>query len=213
MTLSVENITFDSTDPDRLAEWWAGVVDGTVNPLAPGFFVTVSRPGGPGLAFQKVDDPTPGKNRVHVDFSAPDLEAEVTRQLQLFRELFGRDPTHLDSHQHRHRGEPLRSVLRNLGSRLGVPVRDLEPDVTYRGDFYGQTGRGEPLPAAIELAAFLRIVASLPDGVTELGCHPASEPETASSYAAERVAELYVLCDPRVREAVGAAGVELRSFA
>ncbi|HET7128705.1 MAG TPA: ChbG/HpnK family deacetylase [Gaiellaceae bacterium] len=150
---------------------------------------------------------------VRVEESGEEVEAEVTRQLQLFRELFGRDPTHLDSHQHRHRGEPLRSVLRNLGSRLGVPVRDLEPDVTYRGDFYGQTGRGEPLPAAIELAAFLRIVASLPDGVTELGCHPASEPETASSYAAERVAELHVLCDPRVREAVGAAGVELRSFA
>ncbi|MDT5235407.1 MAG: hypothetical protein QOF47_1394, partial [Mycobacterium sp.] len=37
MTLSVENITFDSTDPDRLAEWWASVVDGTVNALAPGF--------------------------------------------------------------------------------------------------------------------------------------------------------------------------------
>jgi predicted enzyme related to lactoylglutathione lyase len=84
MALSVENITFDSTDPDRLAEWWARVVDGTVNPLAPGFFLTVSRPaGGPGLAFQKVDDPTPGKNRVHVDFSAPDLEAEVTRLVDL----------------------------------------------------------------------------------------------------------------------------------
>ncbi|MDT5070376.1 MAG: hypothetical protein QOK02_6531, partial [Mycobacterium sp.] len=70
MALSVVNITFDSTDPDRLAEWWARVVGGTVNALAPGFFLTVSRPAGPGLAFQKVDDPTPGKNRVHVDFSA-----------------------------------------------------------------------------------------------------------------------------------------------
>jgi predicted enzyme related to lactoylglutathione lyase len=83
MALSVENITFDSTDPDKLAEWWARVVDGTVNPLAPGFFVTVTRPAGPGLAFQKVGDPTPGKNRVHVDFSAPDLEAEVKRLVDL----------------------------------------------------------------------------------------------------------------------------------
>jgi Glyoxalase-like domain len=64
MALDVVNITFDSTDPDKLAEWWARAVDGTVNALAPGFFVTVSRPGGgPGLAFQKVGDPTPGKNR------------------------------------------------------------------------------------------------------------------------------------------------------
>ena len=79
MSLSVENITFDCTDPDKLAEWWAGVVNGTVNALAPGFFVTLTRPGGPGLAFQKVGDPTPGKNRLHIDFSAPDLEAEVKR--------------------------------------------------------------------------------------------------------------------------------------
>jgi len=83
MALSVENITFDSTDPDRLAEWWARAVDGTVNALAPGFFVTVTRPAGPGLAFQKVDDPTPGKNRVHVDFSSADLEAEVKRLVDL----------------------------------------------------------------------------------------------------------------------------------
>ena len=34
------------------------------------FFITVSRPDGAGLAFQKVDEPTPGKNRVHIDFHA-----------------------------------------------------------------------------------------------------------------------------------------------
>jgi predicted enzyme related to lactoylglutathione lyase len=83
MTLCVENITFDSTDPDQLAEWWAGAVNGTINALAPGFFVTVTRQRGPGLAFQKVDDPTPGKNRVHIDFSAADLEAEVKRLVGL----------------------------------------------------------------------------------------------------------------------------------
>ncbi|MGX9788171.1 VOC family protein [Mycobacterium sp. MMS18-G62] len=83
MALDVVNITFDSTDPDRLADWWARAVDGTVNALAPGFFVTVSRPGGPGLAFQKVGDPTPGKNRVHIDFAAADMEAEVKRLVDL----------------------------------------------------------------------------------------------------------------------------------
>jgi len=83
MALDVVNITFDSTDPDKLADWWAKAVAGTVNPLAPGFFVTVDRPGGPGLAFQKVDDPTPGKNRVHIDFHTADMEAEVKRLVDL----------------------------------------------------------------------------------------------------------------------------------
>jgi predicted enzyme related to lactoylglutathione lyase len=90
MTLSVVNITFDSADPDRLAEWWARAVDGTVNALAPGFFVTVARPGLPGLAFQKVEDPTPGKNRVHIDFTAADMEAEVKRLVDLGASETGR---------------------------------------------------------------------------------------------------------------------------
>ena len=38
--------------------------------------------GGPvTLAFQKVDDPTPGKNRLHLDLLADDLDAEVDRLL------------------------------------------------------------------------------------------------------------------------------------
>ena len=31
------------------------------------------------LAFQQVDDPTPGKNKVHLDLSTDDLDAEVER--------------------------------------------------------------------------------------------------------------------------------------
>lgn len=83
MGLKTENITIDTTDPEKLADWWARVLDGQLNPVAPPFFVVVSLPDGPGLAFQKVDDPTPGKNRVHIDFSAPDMEAEVERLVGL----------------------------------------------------------------------------------------------------------------------------------
>jgi predicted glycoside hydrolase/deacetylase ChbG (UPF0249 family) len=56
------------------------------------------------------------------------------------------------------------------------------------------------------------VLSSLPSGVTELGCHPGAEPEMGSSYAIERLRELEVLCDPRVRAAVEAEGIELRSF-
>jgi hypothetical protein len=83
MTFAVENITFDTIDPEKLAGWWARAIDGQVNPIALPFFVTVTRPEGPGLAFQKVDDPTPGKNRVHIDFGADDVEAEVKRLVEL----------------------------------------------------------------------------------------------------------------------------------
>jgi predicted enzyme related to lactoylglutathione lyase len=90
MPLKVESITFDSTDPDKLADWWASVTDGTTNVVAPGFFVIVNAPRGPQLAFQKVDDPTPGKNKVHIDFVAPDMDAEVKRLVGLGASETGR---------------------------------------------------------------------------------------------------------------------------
>src|ERR1043165_7406537 len=72
MALKAENTTIDTTDPEKLAEWWARALNGEVNAVAPPFFVVVAVPEGPGLAFQQVEDPTPGKNRIHVDFSTPD---------------------------------------------------------------------------------------------------------------------------------------------
>jgi Glyoxalase-like domain len=91
MALKTENITFDTTDPERLAGWWARALDGEVNPIAPPFFVVVSRPEGPGLAFQQVEEPTPGKNKVHLDFSTDDVEAEVARLVELGATETGRN--------------------------------------------------------------------------------------------------------------------------
>ncbi len=81
MTLSIGMITFDTLDAATLAQWWARQVGGEVRDESGGWFVTVSRPDGSTLAFQKVFDPTPGKNRVHIDFHAQDREAEVERLL------------------------------------------------------------------------------------------------------------------------------------
>jgi len=141
------------------------------------------------------------------------VEAEVAAQLASFLSVFGRPPTHLDSHQHRHLEEPVRSVVVETGARLGVPVRECTPRIQYRGDFYGQSGRGEPVPQAITVDALLGLLGSLPNGVTELGCHPATEAEEGSSYSSERPLELEALCDSRVRAAVREGGIELRSFA
>lgn len=79
MTLSLEMITVDCVDPDTLAQWWAQAVGGTVSALMPGEFMVVEKSSWLKLGFQRVDDPTPGKNRVHLDFTAADQEAEVAR--------------------------------------------------------------------------------------------------------------------------------------
>jgi predicted enzyme related to lactoylglutathione lyase len=79
MALKVEMVTFDCSDPAKLAGWWAEHFEGKPRELLPGEFFAVSRSEGPQLGFQKVPDPTPGKNRVHLDFVAADVDAEVSR--------------------------------------------------------------------------------------------------------------------------------------
>ncbi|MET0318504.1 MAG: VOC family protein [Rhodococcus fascians] len=79
MTLKMETVAFDCTNPEELAGWWAAQFDGEVNVVVPGEFVLVSRSDGPQLGFQNVPDPTPGKNKLHLDFSTDDVEAEVAR--------------------------------------------------------------------------------------------------------------------------------------
>src|SRR3954447_18917940 len=65
------------------------------------------------------------------------VAAEVSRQIQMFRELMGRQPSHIDSHQHVHRSEPVRSVVFAAAAELGVHVRHFGA-ARYCGAFYGQ---------------------------------------------------------------------------
>ena len=139
-------------------------------------------------------------------------EAEIRRQITTFAQLLGHGPTHLDSHQHVHREQPLRSIVADVSLELGIPLRDSNPEVQYRGDFYGQTARGESMHEAIRVEALLKVLANLPLGITELGCHPATTPDSDLSYGIERSLELQTLCDPRVRKALQDHGIRLCSF-
>lgn len=141
------------------------------------------------------------------------IAAELQRQLNCFRELIGRDPTHLDSHQHVHRSEPARSMFLRVAHELGIPLRDCDPTVRYRGDFYGQTGRGEPCPGAIETDRLIALLRTLPAGITELGCHPGDGDDLDTMYRDERRREVEALCDPRVRAAIEATNIRLLSYA
>ncbi len=156
-----------------------------------------------------------GEWMVAYERCASDDEAAVERecrgQLEAFRRLIGRDPTHLDSHQHLHMSEPVAAVAARLAAELGRPLRAHE--IPYEGGFYGQTGKGEPVPEGIGVESLIGIISSLPAGWTELGCHPGLGMGDESSYGREREAEVRTLCDPRVREALEREGVALRSFA
>lgn len=141
-----------------------------------------------------------------------EIGAEIAGQLERFRTLLGRNPSHLDSHQHVHRRDPARSASLGLAEELGVPLRHFDPRVRYCGEFYGQSGTGEQMPTLITPEALVRVLSTLPEGMSELCCHPGKGRIPGSSYGPERGRELAALCDLRAREAVEAAGVALASF-
>jgi chitin disaccharide deacetylase len=136
---------------------------------------------------------------------------EVFRQLSTFRRLVRREPSHIDSHQHVHRTEPVRSVLQKLARTINVPLR-LFSNVHYCGDFYGQMADGTSLPDNISIRGLKKKLAALSPGITELGCHPAKSVDFDNVYMVERLQELAVLCDAQVRSFVTKSRIELCSF-
>jgi chitin disaccharide deacetylase len=138
---------------------------------------------------------------------------ELARQLTMFRRLVGRDPSHLDSHQHVHREQPVRSLLLIVAEELAIPLREFSSVVRYLGDFYGQSADGYPLPDRVSVDALIEVLAKLPHGAfTELGCHPGYADDLDTMYRDERALEVAVLCDQRLRSAIDAYGVRLCSF-
>jgi predicted glycoside hydrolase/deacetylase ChbG (UPF0249 family) len=139
-------------------------------------------------------------------------EDEVRAQLELFRDLVGGEPTHLDSHQHVHRTEPARSAIAQLAAELCIPARELTSYAIYCGDFYGQSASGVPFPEALTSAALIELLRTCGPGVTEVGCHPAAWLDFESAYRAERLMELDVLCSHEVHSLFARGEVELISF-
>jgi predicted glycoside hydrolase/deacetylase ChbG (UPF0249 family) len=144
--------------------------------------------------------------------NADAVKAEMSAQLHLFRRLLGRDPTHLDSHQHVHLEEPARSTAVEVSKELGIPLRACTEGIDYCGDFYGQSELGEPFPDGVTVERVLQIVRLLRPGITEVGCHPGGDDGLQTMYRDERILEVAVLTDPQVRQALVEMDIRLISF-
>lgn len=77
---AVCEVVIDCHDPRRLAEFWSHVVGGEPR-VRSGDWATVRdpRPGGVLVAFQRVPEGKPGKNRVHLDIWSDDIPADTAR--------------------------------------------------------------------------------------------------------------------------------------
>ena len=155
------------------------------------------------------------------DAKPEEVLAEARAQLRRFRELMGRDPTHMDSHHHSHReSSAVLDALCTLAWETGIPVRNASPTV---GDRLRREGIRttdhfveEFYDKGATLEAVVRILGELKPGTTELMCHPAvvdAELRDTSGYAEPRTRELEVLTNHEVRQVLQAAGIQLMNFA
>lgn len=145
------------------------------------------------------------------------VKKELQRQYQRCCDLLGRPPTHLDSHHHVHLRREFKPLFFAWAEEQRLPLRSLGP-VHYNGGFYGQwydeEWRPHPAPELISVENIAHILRALPDGVTELACHPGYvTPDLDSSYMAEREIELATLLDPRVLTLIRELDIKLINFA
>jgi len=141
------------------------------------------------------------------------VRAELARQLEVFSELTGQLPTHVDSHHHVHRRPELAAIAQELVKPLGVPLRE-DGRVTFIGGFYAQW---EWLITDLNHVSSEFLIWILRnevgEGWTELGCHPGYVSDDFKSvYRTEREVELRTLTDPVVRAEIEALGIRLASY-
>lgn len=148
-----------------------------------------------------------------------EVRAEIRHQLELFRRMTGRLPTHLDSHHHSHRHPAVLDALIQVAREHHLPVRRSSIDIgrrlaaeglrtTDRFDegFFGETAT---------LANLIDTLRGLRTGTTELMCHPGyadDELRRTSDYADDRDRELRLLTHPEAVAAVRECGITLAHF-
>jgi predicted enzyme related to lactoylglutathione lyase len=92
MANRITTVVVDCAEPAALADFYCAVLDWTVTERSDdGGWIEIAPPGQPEkgpvptLLFLRVPDPTPGKNRLHLDLNATDRDqdAELQRLLDL----------------------------------------------------------------------------------------------------------------------------------
>jgi predicted glycoside hydrolase/deacetylase ChbG (UPF0249 family) len=148
-----------------------------------------------------------------------EVRRELEAQINVFQVLARKPPTHLDSHHHAALHPSIAPVFAAVARERSLPVRAANeetrgmlraagvrtPDRFY-GGFHAQAATFETLEG---------LLGKLPDGSSELMCHPGKVDEAlreASSYVEERELELEILCDEAIRSLVRSRGIRLVGF-
>lgn len=151
-----------------------------------------------------------------------EIKQELKAQFARFVELFGRLPTHIDSHHHVHLFAPIFPIVEAFAKEQGVAIR-IDRDEIRKGEIvlrgakstqgFDSTFYGEAISEALFLNTLDQATARGDESV-EIMCHPSFIDNTilASKYCYPRLAELDVLTSASLKQAIAERGFRLGTF-
>ena len=162
-----------------------------------------------------------------------EVKAEWRAQIEAYITAARSQPTHLDSHHHSSFFSPaLFKAMLELAKEYNCAVRypftqvsrELEETAKVAADLVREFDPKRPDTFVVDFYDegattdnLLKIINHLPEGTTEIMCHPGYVDQTfaekESVYNFQREREVTILTDPAVKKAIQANGIELISFA
>lgn len=129
---------------------------------------------------------------------------EFIEQVELFTKLTGKLPDHIDGHYHIHKLPLIFPFISKFASKNNIPLRD--NGVNFIRTFYGMNDEKK-----ISTAELITIFQELPEGNSELMCHPAKYTDDleSSSYKKQRETELNSLTSDGTKKAIEVLNIKL----
>lgn len=162
------------------------------------------------------------------DFDFNEVRNEWKAQIEAFIAT-GRRPDHLDSHHHSsYLNQALFTAMLELAREYDLPIRlpskseSSSPEIESLMQILGHHPVRFPsscitafFDEAVSIANLTKIVSELPEGVSEMMCHPGyvdSELMEGSSYTSARETELRILTSKEIKAYIEESGVSLARF-
>ncbi|MCZ5218007.1 chitin disaccharide deacetylase [Escherichia fergusonii] len=151
-----------------------------------------------------------------------EISLELASQYQRFIELFGRKPTHIDSHHHVHMFPQIFPIVARFAAEQGIALRIDRQAVFNDSDLPGELRSSQGFSSAfygeeISNALFLKVLddsSHRGERSLEVMCHPAFIDNTIrqSAYCFPRLTELDVLTSASLKYAIAERGYRLGSY-
>ncbi len=162
------------------------------------------------------------------NFDLNEVKIEWQTQIEAFIS-YGRRPDHLDSHHHISYSSPaLFAVMLDLANEYNLPIRfpcksedssfEIEPLIQILNQYpisVPQLCITAFYDEGVSIANLSSIISALPEGVSELMCHPGyadSELIEGSTYTTAHEMELRILTSKEIKTCIKENGVSLARF-